>query len=61
MKLQRGFGDEANFNAIAEALADARSSDEDVAKVRGGNFFRVWGEVTRTVRPSLPPPAPVPD
>ncbi len=43
-----GFGDEANFNAIAEALADVGYSDEAVAKVMGGNFFRVWGEVTRS-------------
>lgn len=33
-----GFGDEANFNAVAEALADAGYSDEDIAKVMGGNF-----------------------
>ena len=36
-------GGEANFNAIAEALADAGYSDEAIAKVMVSNFFRVWG------------------
>ncbi|GMR24626.1 MAG: hypothetical protein BMS9Abin37_3198 [Acidobacteriota bacterium] len=42
-----GFGEDANFEAIAEALSTAGYSDEAVAKVMGGNFFRVWEAVTR--------------
>ena len=41
-----GFGEEANFLAIAEALLDHGYSDEEVGKVMGGNFMRVWKEVT---------------
>jgi len=37
-----GFGDEANFRAIAEALAAAGYTDEEVGAVMGGNFMRVW-------------------
>ena len=42
-----GFGDEARFEAIREALRQAGYSDPDVSLVMGGNFFRVWEEVTR--------------
>jgi membrane dipeptidase len=41
-----GFGEEANFLAIAEGLLDYGYSDEEVGKVMGGNFMRVWEEVT---------------
>jgi len=41
------FGEEANFRAIAEALLRHGYSDEEVGKVMGGNFFRLWKEVTR--------------
>ncbi|MCP4725891.1 MAG: hypothetical protein GY863_12685, partial [bacterium] len=40
------FGEEANFRAIAEALIEFGYSKEDVGKVMGGNFFRVWQEIT---------------
>jgi microsomal dipeptidase-like Zn-dependent dipeptidase len=41
-----GFGEEANFLAIAEALIDHGYTDEEVGKVMGDNFMRVWKEVT---------------
>jgi len=41
-----GFGNEANFHAIAMELLDRGHSDEDVGKVMGGNFFRIWKVVT---------------
>jgi membrane dipeptidase len=41
-----GFGEEANFLAIAEALLTEGYSDEEVGKVMGGNFMRVWREVS---------------
>ena len=41
-----GFGEEANFEAIAEALAEAGFSSDDVDAVLGGNFERVWEAVT---------------
>jgi membrane dipeptidase len=40
-----GFGDEGNYHAIAAALLERGYSDEDVGKIMGGNFFRVWREV----------------
>ncbi len=40
-----GFGKEADFTAIAGALLDYGYSDEEVGKVMGGNFFRLWKEV----------------
>jgi membrane dipeptidase len=39
------FGEEANFRAIVEGLMDAGYSDEEIGKVMGGNFFRVWQQV----------------
>ncbi len=41
----KGFED-ANFPAIAVELLDRGYGDEDVGKVMGGNFFRVWQTVT---------------
>ena len=41
-----GFGDEANFEAIAEALAEAGFDSDDVEAILGGNFERVWEAVT---------------
>jgi N-acyl-D-amino-acid deacylase len=41
------FGEEANFRAIAEGLLDAGYSDDEVGKVMGGNFFRLWQQVQR--------------
>ncbi len=40
-----GFGEEANFRAIAEGLIDAGYTDEEVGQVMGGNFMRVWRRV----------------
>ena len=42
----RGFGEEANFEAIAEALAEAGFDEDGVRAILGGNFERVWSEVT---------------
>ena len=42
-----GFGEEARFDAIAKALTERGYSKEDVERVMGGNFVRVWREVTR--------------
>lgn len=39
------FGEEADFRAIARELLRRGWSDEDVGKVMGGNFFRVWRAV----------------
>jgi membrane dipeptidase len=41
------FGEDANFRAILDALLDAGYSDEEVGKVMGGNFFRVWQQVSQ--------------
>ena len=42
-----GFGEEARFLGIAEALGESGYSEEDVNAVMGGNFMRVLAEVTR--------------
>jgi membrane dipeptidase len=44
------FGEEANFQVIAEALLAHGYSDVDAGKVMGGNFFRVWQQVTAAVQ-----------
>lgn len=41
-----GFGSRGNFNAISAALLKRGYSDDDVGKIMGGNFFRVWQVVT---------------
>jgi membrane dipeptidase len=41
-----GFGEEANFLSIADALIKSGYTNDDVGKVMGGNFMRVWKEVT---------------
>ncbi len=46
-KYTEGFGEEARFDAIAEALAARGYSPADIEKVMGENFVRVWREVTR--------------
>ena len=43
-----GFDDDAKFHAIATELLDRGYNGEDVGKVMGGNFFRVWLEVSKT-------------
>lgn len=44
----KGFDEQANFHAIAIELLNRGHSDEDVGKVMGGNFFRVWVTVSET-------------
>jgi len=39
------FGEDANFQAIAEALLAHGYSNSEVGKVMGANFFRVWQKV----------------
>jgi membrane dipeptidase len=39
------FGEEANFRAIVDGLIDAGYSDDEIGKIMGGNFFRVWRTV----------------
>ncbi len=41
-----GFGHNANFRAIAKALLNRGYTTEEVGKIMGGNFFRVWQAVT---------------
>ncbi len=43
-----GFGEEANFHAIAVELLERGYGEEDVGKVMGGNFFRIWQAVMDT-------------
>jgi membrane dipeptidase len=40
------FGEEANFRAIVHGLLDAGYSDDEVGKIMGGNFFRLWRQVS---------------
>ena len=40
------FGDEANFRAIIDGVLDFGYTDDEVGKVMGGNFFRVWQQVS---------------
>jgi membrane dipeptidase len=41
------FGEEANFRAIVDGMIAAGYTDDDIGKVMGGNFFRVWRQVAR--------------
>jgi membrane dipeptidase len=41
------FGEEARFGVIAEGLVDAGYADDEIGKILGGNFFRLWQQVTR--------------
>ncbi len=45
MRYLEEFGPEANFKALTQALIDYGYADEEVGKVMGGNFFRVWEDV----------------
>jgi len=45
MSYIEAFGEEANFRAIIDGLFDAGYSDDDIGKIMGGNFFRVWKQV----------------
>ena len=51
-----GFGDEANFEAVAEALGEAGFDEEEVDAVLGGNFERVWTAVTAHLPGGADPP-----
>lgn len=48
-----GFDEAANFRAIAQELMNRERSDDEIGKIMGGNFFRVWQEVAGN-----PPDAP---
>jgi membrane dipeptidase len=39
------FGEEANFLAIVNGLMDAGYADDEIGKLMGGNFFRLWQQV----------------
>jgi membrane dipeptidase len=45
-----GFGEDANFQAIAEALLAHGYSEGEVGKVMGGNFMRVWRQISAEAR-----------
>ena len=47
MNYIEAFGQEANFRAIIEGLMVAGYTDDEIGKIMGGNFFRVWEEVSR--------------
>lgn len=55
-RYSEGFGEEADFHAIATALLGTGYSDEEVGKIMGGNFFRAWQQVTnnRQTPPGTP-------
>lgn len=39
------FGEEANFRAIVDGLIDAGYTDDEIGRIMGGNFFRLWQRV----------------
>jgi membrane dipeptidase len=39
------FGEEANFRAIVEGLIEAGYPDDEIGRIMGGNFFRLWQQV----------------
>lgn len=43
------FGEEANFRVFAEVMLAHGYTDEEVGKVMGGNFFRVWTKVAERI------------
>lgn len=49
-----GFGEEANYRAIAAELLRRGHPDEDVGKIMGGNFFRVFEAVTGVSPTGIP-------
>ena len=46
-KYSEGFGREANYSAIAKEMIIRGHNGETVGKVMGGNFFRLWQEISR--------------
>ena len=53
-----GFGEEANFEAIAEALAEAGFDENARDAILGGNFERVWEATTAHLDDAGAPPGP---
>ena len=47
----RGFDQQAKFFAIAQELMSRGHGDETIGKVMGGNFFRVWQQVSKGTTP----------
>ena len=47
MSYTKEFGEEANFRAIAQGMAAAGYSDEEIGKVMGGNFFKLWQTIAK--------------
>jgi membrane dipeptidase len=45
------FGEEANFRSIVEGLIDAGYTDDEIGKVMGGNFLRVWQKISQGQEP----------
>jgi len=45
------FGEEANFLAIVDGLMAAGYTDEEIGKVMGANFFRLWEQVAAAAQP----------
>jgi membrane dipeptidase len=45
------FGEEANFRAIVDGLIEGGFTDDEIGKIMGGNFFRVWQQVSRAPAP----------
>ena len=43
-----GFGSDAHYEALERELMERGYSNDDIGKVLGGNFFRVWQQVTGT-------------
>jgi membrane dipeptidase len=41
------FGEEANFRAIIDGLIAGDYTDDEIGKIMGGNFFRIWQQVSR--------------
>jgi membrane dipeptidase len=41
-----GFGSDAHFEALERELMERGYSNDDIGKILGGNFFRVWQQVT---------------
>ncbi len=44
----KGFDEAANFRTIAAELIKRGYSDEEVGKVMGANFFRIWQTVANS-------------
>jgi membrane dipeptidase len=44
------FGEDANFRAIVDGLIDAGYADDEIGRIMGGNFFRLWQQVSRAAQ-----------